>query len=72
MVGLLGLESVAEEKGSSGGGEDGLARGEALLAEREAARAAKDFGRADEIRDELAELGWVVRDTPEGARLVPR
>jgi cysteinyl-tRNA synthetase len=72
MVGLLGLESVAEEKGSSGGGEDALARGEALLVEREGARAAKDFERADQLRDELADLGWAVRDTPEGARLVPR
>jgi cysteinyl-tRNA synthetase len=43
-----------------------------LLAEREAARAAKDFGRADEIRDRLAELGWEVRDAEGGARLVPR
>ena len=45
---------------------------QALLAEREQARAAKDFGRADEIRDRLAELGWEVRDAEGGARLVPR
>ena len=32
----------------------------------------RDFERADEIRDELAALGWEVRDTPEGARLVRR
>ena len=36
------------------------------------ARAAKDFGRADEIRDRLAELGYEVRDEAGGARLVPR
>ncbi len=41
-----------------------------LLAEREEARAAKDFERADAIRDELAELGWEVRDSAEGAKLV--
>ena len=35
-------------------------------AEREEARAAKDFARADEIRDELAELGWEVRDSADG------
>ena len=45
---------------------------ERLLAEREAARAAKDFERADAIRDQLAELGWEVRDGAEGARLVRR
>jgi cysteinyl-tRNA synthetase len=43
-----------------------------LLSEREEARAARDFARADRIRDRLAERGWEVRDTPEGARLVRR
>jgi cysteinyl-tRNA synthetase len=66
MLALLGLESLVE--GDEGAGEDA----EALLAEREDARAAKDFGRADEIRDRLAELGWEVRDSAEGARLVRR
>ena len=42
------------------------------MLEREEARAAKDFGRADEIRDRLAELGWEVRDSAEGPRLVSR
>ncbi len=44
----------------------------ALLAEREAARAARDFATADLRRDEIAALGWDVRDTPQGAQLVPR
>ena len=43
-----------------------------LLGDREAARADRDFARADEIRDRLAELGWEVRDSTEGATLVPR
>ena len=38
----------------------------ALAAERDAARAAKDFGRADAIRDELQADGWVVEDTASG------
>ncbi len=38
----------------------------------EEARAAKDFERADEIRDELASSGWEVRDGAEGAKLVPK
>jgi cysteinyl-tRNA synthetase len=37
-----------------------------LVAERDAARAAKDFGRADVLRDELTARGWTVEDTPEG------
>jgi cysteinyl-tRNA synthetase len=39
-----------------------------LAAERQAARAAKDFARADQIRDQLAASGWVVEDTPKGPR----
>jgi cysteinyl-tRNA synthetase len=41
----------------------------ALLEERQAARKAKDFKRADAIRDELKAKGWVIDDTPKGARL---
>ena len=42
------------------------------MAEREAARATKDYGRADEIRDELAAMGLEVRDSADGPRLVPK
>ncbi len=66
MLELVGLGSLAEVE------QAGDAEAEQLLAEREQARAAKDFGRADEIRDRLAELGWEVRDGAEGAKLVPR
>jgi cysteinyl-tRNA synthetase len=38
----------------------------ALVAARDEARAARDFARADAIRDELQSAGWVVEDTPEG------
>ncbi len=41
---------------------------EALIEEREAARADGDYGRADEIRDALAEEGVVLEDTAEGTR----
>ena len=41
------------------------------MAEREEAREARDFERADRLRDELAARGWQVRDTPEGPQLVP-
>ncbi len=41
---------------------------EALLAERQKARARRDFARADEIRRELAAKGIIVEDTKDGAR----
>jgi cysteinyl-tRNA synthetase len=37
-----------------------------LVAARDEARAARDFGRADALRDELTALGWTVEDTPTG------
>lgn len=38
----------------------------ALVAERDAARTARDFARSDAIRDQLVGLGWTVKDTPGG------
>ena len=37
-----------------------------LVAERDEARAARDFARSDAIREQLTALGWVVQDTPAG------
>ena len=66
MLELLGLGSLAEE------GEGADVAAEELMAEREEARVGKDFARADAIRDELAGLGWEVRDSADGPRLVPK
>ena len=41
---------------------------EALIAERQAARKAKNFARADEIRNELAAKGIMLKDTREGVK----
>jgi cysteinyl-tRNA synthetase len=68
MLELLGLGTLARPDE----GVETDEQAEELLAEREEARAARDFGRADEIRDRLAELGWEVRDSADGARLVRR
>lgn len=43
-----------------------MAEVERLLAERTAARQDKDFARSDSLRDQLAALGVIVRDTPQG------
>ncbi len=44
----------------------------ALIAERDEARAAKDFARSDELRDRLQAMGLEVMDTPEGTKVRPR
>jgi cysteinyl-tRNA synthetase len=84
MLELLGLGSLTAEKvvelaaTPTGRGtleaslEVSSREAEVLLAEREEARAEKDFARADEIREQLADLGWEVRDSPDGAKLVPK
>lgn len=41
---------------------------EALIAERQSARKAKDFARADAIRDQLAGMGILLKDTPQGVQ----
>jgi cysteinyl-tRNA synthetase len=44
---------------------------QALLEQRQQARAAKDFETADHLRERLRALGWEIRDGPEGAELIP-
>ena len=41
---------------------------EALIEERKQARKAKNFARADEIRNELADKGIILEDTREGVK----
>ena len=40
-----------------------------LVAERDEARRARDFARADALRDELVARGWTVEDTPSGTAI---
>ena len=40
-----------------------------LVQKRQEARRSKDFAESDRLRDELAEKGWVVEDTPDGPRV---
>ena len=41
---------------------------EDLIAQRAAAKEAKDWGKADAVRDELAAMGVVLEDTPDGVK----
>jgi len=59
LAAALGLPLRAGE----GAVDDETAR---LVTERDEARKAKDFARADALRDELVALGWTVEDTPTG------
>ena len=51
------------------GGSDAMEAVEALLEARAKARADKDWGVADGVRDGLASLGFIIEDTPQGARV---
>ena len=63
LLEIVGLRTLADvEVIADGAAED-------LLAEREQARAERDFERADRLREELAVRGWEVRDTDQGPRL---
>lgn len=68
LLGLLNEEPTAwfQNKGSS----DGLSNDEidALVEERNAAKKAKNFARADEIRDQLKAAGIQLEDTRQGTR----
>jgi len=65
LMGLLGDELGGWERAPQAGA-DVAARIEKLLAARLAARKAKDFARADAIREGFTAAGVVIKDTPEG------
>ena len=57
-IGILNPE-ILEKK-------DITSEAQKILDERAQARAEKDWSKADELRDKLAVLGYVVKDSPEG------
>ena len=69
MLGVLALDGLLDADAAVG---DPDAAAQELLARRQAARAAREFAEADRLRDELAALGWEVRDSADGPTLVPR
>jgi cysteinyl-tRNA synthetase len=72
MLDVLGLDPL-DDRWSTAGGDGRLAQAtdglvSLALAQRQAARARKDFAAADAIRDQLTDLGVTVEDTPDGPR----
>ncbi len=53
-------------QGGSGEADDDI---QAILAERADARANKDWAKSDELRDKLRDMGYAVKDTPQGQQL---
>jgi cysteinyl-tRNA synthetase len=45
---------------------------QALVQQRDVARASKDYASSDAIRDQLTEMGWEAMDTPGGTKVRPR
>jgi len=58
---------VLQEDENTGDIDDDI---QALVDERQAARAEKNFARADEIRDLLAARGIILKDTPQGVQII--
>jgi cysteinyl-tRNA synthetase len=65
MLTVLGLESLLAAAEQAPEDVRGLAE------QRERARTGRDFAAADRLRDEIAALGWEVRDGPDGFELLP-
>ncbi len=61
LCGILGLKTERKEENLD-------AEVEALIEQRQAARKAKDFAKADEIRDQLLAMGIQLKDTREGVQ----
>jgi len=68
LAGVMGFLQAEPQVWFQGGADEGLkAKIDALIAARDAARVAKDWGEADRIRAELTALNVEVMDGPAGA-----
>ena len=62
LCGILGIKTEADAAAVD------MAAVEALLAERQGARQAKNWAESDRIRDDLTAMGITIKDTPEGVK----
>jgi len=67
LMELCDIIGVLQEDENTGDIDDDI---QALVDERQAARAEKNFARADEIRDLLAARGIILKDTPQGVQII--
>jgi cysteinyl-tRNA synthetase len=68
LLGVLQTDPATWFAGKQQAGDDIKDQVEQLIAEREQARADKNWGRSDEIRDQLDAMGVVLEDSAEGTR----
>jgi len=71
MLEVLALDNLLEEEPGASAA-DAPKEVRELVDARERARAQRDFAESDRLRDDLAALGWEVRDGPDGPELVRR
>ncbi|MBP3895338.1 MAG: cysteine--tRNA ligase [Mogibacterium sp.] len=70
---LKRIKELTDVLGIFGGSDEEAGLGDdiqALVDERQAARAEKNWARADEIRDQLAAMGITLKDTPQGVQII--
>jgi cysteinyl-tRNA synthetase len=65
MMGLLYLTSEQWFKGDTDADADKI---ESLIQARLSARSARDFAKADQLRDELVGMGLILEDSPQGTQ----
>ncbi|MCR5093639.1 MAG: cysteine--tRNA ligase [Lachnospiraceae bacterium] len=65
LTDVLGLDLSPRQAGDNDADEEKIL---AMIAERQEARKAKDFARADAVRDELLAMGIILEDTREGVK----
>ena len=64
FLAVLGLDPLAEKENS-----DIPETVMQLVADRNEAKAARDFARADVLRDQIQQMGYAVADTPQGPKV---